>query len=148
VFLIGFAVLGFLAYRTYTAGPPIPKKVLDPSGEVVFTGEEIRTGQKLFLQKGLMQYGSIFGHGAYLGPDYTADYLRRERYCPSPVLTARTGRAAALGPWRISKRTDMTRIRASWSSRRHRPELFMKLCLTMRNSFRERTEAPVFGPTR
>ena len=24
-----------------------------------------------------MQYGSIFGHGAYLGPDYTADYLRR-----------------------------------------------------------------------
>jgi nitric oxide reductase subunit B len=24
-----------------------------------------------------MEYGSVFGHGAYLGPDYTADYLRR-----------------------------------------------------------------------
>ena len=24
-----------------------------------------------------MEYGSIFGHGAYLGPDYTADYLHR-----------------------------------------------------------------------
>ena len=24
-----------------------------------------------------MQYGSIFGHGAYLGPDFTADYLHR-----------------------------------------------------------------------
>src|SRR5947209_13205770 len=24
-----------------------------------------------------MEYGSIFGHGAYLGPDFTADYLRR-----------------------------------------------------------------------
>lgn len=24
-----------------------------------------------------MEYGSIFGHGAYLGPDFTADYLHR-----------------------------------------------------------------------
>ena len=24
-----------------------------------------------------MEYGSVFGHGAYLGPDFTADYLRR-----------------------------------------------------------------------
>ena len=31
----------------------------------------------MFLRNGLMEYGSIFGHGAYLGPDYTADYLRR-----------------------------------------------------------------------
>ena len=31
----------------------------------------------MFLKNGLMQYGSVFGHGAYLGPDYTADYLRR-----------------------------------------------------------------------
>jgi nitric oxide reductase subunit B len=24
-----------------------------------------------------MEYGSIVGHGAYLGPDYTDDHLRR-----------------------------------------------------------------------
>ena len=34
-------------------------------------------GQQVFLNNGLMEYGSVFGHGAYLGPDYTADYLRR-----------------------------------------------------------------------
>src|SRR5215208_5209439 len=34
-------------------------------------------GQQVFLHNGLMEYGSAFGHGAYLGPDYTADYLRR-----------------------------------------------------------------------
>ena len=34
-------------------------------------------GQKVFLESGLMEYGSIFGHGAYLGPDFTADYLHR-----------------------------------------------------------------------
>ena len=34
-------------------------------------------GQETFLRNGLMEYGSIFGHGAYLGPDFTADYLHR-----------------------------------------------------------------------
>jgi nitric oxide reductase subunit B len=77
VVLLGFFVLGLLAYRTYKADPPIPTRVVDPSGKVLFTGSEIKTGQKVFLRKGLMEYGSIFGHGAYLGPDYTADYLHR-----------------------------------------------------------------------
>ena len=77
VFLFGFFVLGMLAYRTYSGQPPIPERVLGPGGEVVFTGDEVREGQKVFLRNGLMQYGSIFGHGGYLGPDYTSDYLRR-----------------------------------------------------------------------
>ena len=45
--------------------------------KVVYAGEDVRAGQKVFLKNGLMQYGSVFGHGGYLGPDYTADYLRR-----------------------------------------------------------------------
>jgi nitric oxide reductase large subunit len=77
VVLFGFFVLGLLAYRAYSAQPPIPDRVVDPQGEVVFTGEDVRAGQGVFLRNGLMQYGSIFGHGAYLGPDFTADYLRR-----------------------------------------------------------------------
>ena len=77
VFLISFFVLGLLAYRTYSADPPIPDRVVDPEGQTLFTGEDISRGQKVFLNNGLMEYGSIFGHGAYLGPDYTADYLHR-----------------------------------------------------------------------
>jgi nitric oxide reductase subunit B len=77
VVLFGFFVLGLLAYRAYSGQPPIPDRVVDPSGRVVFTGEDVTAGQGIFLKNGLMQYGSIFGHGAYLGPDYTADYLRR-----------------------------------------------------------------------
>jgi nitric oxide reductase subunit B len=77
VFLIGFFILGLLAYRTYQADPPIPERVVDPAGQVVYTGDQIHQGQKVFLGNGLMEYGSIFGHGAYLGPDFTADYLRR-----------------------------------------------------------------------
>jgi nitric oxide reductase subunit B len=77
VVLCGFFVLGLLAYRTYVARPPVPDRVVDPSGATLFTGHDISAGQKTFLNKGLMEYGSAFGHGAYLGPDYTADYLRR-----------------------------------------------------------------------
>ena len=77
VVLFGLFSLGFLALRTYQAGPPIPGKVQAPSGQVLFTAGEIQAGQELFLRFGLMEYGSIFGHGAYLGPDFTADALRR-----------------------------------------------------------------------
>jgi len=77
VMLFGFFVLGLLAYRTYTDQAPIPGKVARPDGQVLFTGADVIGGQKIFLRNGLMEYGSIFGHGAYLGPDFTADYLRR-----------------------------------------------------------------------
>lgn len=77
VTLFGFLVLGILAYNTYTGEPPIPAKVLDPDGRLLFTRADIMAGQATFLRNGLMEYGSIFGHGAYLGPDYTADYLHR-----------------------------------------------------------------------
>src|SRR5215475_1752298 len=77
-FLFGFAILGYLAYRIYAEHPPVPGKVASEQGEVVFTGDEIRQGQELFFTYGLMQYGSIYGHGAYLGPDFTAEYLHRQ----------------------------------------------------------------------
>jgi nitric oxide reductase subunit B len=77
VFLVGFFILGLLAYRTYQAKPPVPVEVMDPSGHVLYTGEDVSDGQQVFLHNGLMEYGSVFGHGAYLGPDFTADYLHR-----------------------------------------------------------------------
>jgi nitric oxide reductase subunit B len=66
--------MGFL---TYQSRPPTPQRVVSASGQTVFTGADIRAGQDVFLRNGLMEYGSIFGHGAYLGPDFTADYLHR-----------------------------------------------------------------------
>ncbi len=77
VMFFGFFVLGLLAYRTYTGEPPIPAKVVDPAGQILFTRDDVVAGQETFLRNGLMEYGSIFGHGAYLGPDFTADYLHR-----------------------------------------------------------------------
>ena len=76
-FLFGFAVLGYLALRVYQDHAPIPARVISPTGQTIITGEDILQGQQVFLTYGLMEYGSIYGHGAYLGPDFTADYLHR-----------------------------------------------------------------------
>lgn len=76
VLIFGFFVMGVLAFRTYTAAMPQPQRVVSQTGEVVFTGDDITAGQETFLRRGLQQYGSIVGHGAYLGPDFTAEYLR------------------------------------------------------------------------
>ena len=76
-FLIGFAVLGYLAYAIHAQHPPIPRQVTGPDGAVVMTEQEIMAGQHVFERYGLMQFGSIFGHGAYLGPDFTAQYLHQ-----------------------------------------------------------------------
>ena len=74
--IFGFFVMGILAYRTYTASMPLPDKVVTESGQVLFTGQQITRGQELFQARGLQEYGSVLGHGAYLGPDFTAEYLR------------------------------------------------------------------------
>jgi nitric oxide reductase subunit B len=77
VLIIGFFIMGVLTYYTYHDEPPIPEVVKDPTGAVLFTRSDIMAGQQVFLGNGLMEYGSIFGHGAYLGPDFTTEYLHR-----------------------------------------------------------------------
>lgn len=77
VLIIGFFIMGVLTYYTYSDEPPIPTTVKTPSGAVLFTHADIMAGQSIFLGNGLMEYGSIFGHGAYLGPDFTTEYLHR-----------------------------------------------------------------------
>lgn len=75
VMVVGFAVLIALTVLGYKKAPPIPGKVVDAHGATLFTGDDIRAGQGVFLKYGLMDNGSIWGHGAYLGPDFSADAL-------------------------------------------------------------------------
>ena len=75
VLVVGFAVLIWMSIRVYEDAPPIPENVVGPSGETIFTRKDIVTGQQVFLKYGLMENGTIWGHGAYLGPDFSAEYL-------------------------------------------------------------------------
>ena len=90
VMAFGFSVLAVVTVQTYTNAPPVPARIVDPSGSVLFTGEDVERGQEVFLRHGLMEHGTLWGHGAYLGPDYTAEHLHRE------VGIARDVRARAL----------------------------------------------------
>jgi nitric oxide reductase subunit B len=78
VAFVGFSVLTVVTVLTYTNAPPVPVRVLDSAGHALFTGDEIERGQEVFLKYGLMEHGTLWGHGAYLGPDYTAETLHRQ----------------------------------------------------------------------
>lgn len=75
VLVIGFAVLILLTVKVHHDAPPIPERVLDSTGAVLFGAQDIQRGQEVFLKYGLMDNGSIWGHGGYLGPDFSAQYL-------------------------------------------------------------------------
>lgn len=77
VLIYGFGTLITLTVKAYTDKPPIPEKVVDKNGNIIFTGADVLEGQTIFLEKGLMDNGTIWGHGAYLGPDYPALTLHR-----------------------------------------------------------------------
>src|SRR5690606_27906663 len=75
---LSFGVLGWVGTEIYQAAPPIPKSVVTESGDLLYTGPEIQHGQKAWLASGGQQIGSVWGHGSYLAPDWSADWLHRE----------------------------------------------------------------------
>lgn len=73
--IFGFTVLILISLNAYRNAPPIPAQTIDPTGAVVFTAEDISAGQQVFLKYGLMDNGTIWGHGGMLGPDFSAQTL-------------------------------------------------------------------------
>ena len=78
VVLVSFTILGVAGYKGIHSAPPIPSRVVVDDGSLLFTGEEIQNGQNVWQSLGGQEIGSIWGHGAYVAPDWTADYLHRE----------------------------------------------------------------------
>lgn len=76
--LLSFAVLGWTGTEIYVKAPPIPQQVVSTGGEVLFSHEQIQYGQEVWLSAGGQQLGSVWGHGSYLAPDWSADWLHRE----------------------------------------------------------------------
>jgi nitric oxide reductase subunit B len=78
VLVVSFAVLGWIGTRIYQEAPPIADKVVTRDGKVVIDTGEIEAGQNVWQSMGGMEVGSIWGHGSYVAPDWTADFLHRE----------------------------------------------------------------------
>ncbi len=86
VMAFGFAVLITITVLGYRNEAPVPSKIVDTDGATLFTGNDIRAGQGVFLKYGLMDNGSIWGHGAYIGPDYSAAALHQLRLDTAAAL--------------------------------------------------------------
>ncbi len=90
VVVLSFAVLGYYGYQIYQEAPPIPDRVVTTDGAVIFTGDDIRTGQQVWQSIGGHQLGSVWGHGAYVAPDWSADWLHRELVAMLDLMALRS----------------------------------------------------------
>ncbi|MBF0121181.1 MAG: nitric-oxide reductase large subunit [Desulfobacterales bacterium] len=72
-----FGVLIFGGYIINKEKPPIPSKIMTSEGKVIFTGDDILNGQNFYFSRGGQHIGTIWGHGSYLAPDWSADFLHR-----------------------------------------------------------------------
>ena len=78
VVTVSFAVLLYFGREIYRQAPPIPDRVVTPDGNILFTGQDIKDGQNVWQSMGGQEMGTVWGHGAYQAPDWSADWLHRE----------------------------------------------------------------------
>jgi nitric oxide reductase subunit B len=79
IVIIGsLAVLGYYGWQIYQMAPPIPNRVVTSTGKVIYTREQIQDGQNVWQSIGGQEVGTVWGHGAYVAPDWSADWLHRE----------------------------------------------------------------------
>ncbi len=76
--VVSFGVLLWAGTEIFRTAPPMPEKVLSESGQVVYTRADMEKGRQVWQSMGGMQLGSIWGHGGYVAPDWSADWLHRE----------------------------------------------------------------------
>ncbi len=85
--VISFSILLYFGREIYQVAPPIPEQVVSSNGTVIFEKTDIEHGQNIWQSMGGMQQGSIWGHGSYVAPDWSADWLHREGVALLEIIT-------------------------------------------------------------
>ena len=76
--IVGFSTLLWMGGEIYRQAPPMPEAVVAADGTTLYTRADIELGRQVWQSIGGQQLGSIWGHGALVAPDWTADGLHRE----------------------------------------------------------------------
>jgi len=77
--IIAIIMVSALIYYTvnlHKEVPPIPKQVLGADGEILYTYDDVIEGKQYFQEFDLMDWGTMLGMGAYIGPDFPTDLLK------------------------------------------------------------------------
>ena len=78
VIAVSFLTLGYAGVRIYQQAPPVPERIVTDEGTALVEPGDVQAGQNVWRSLGGMEVGSIWGHGSYVAPDWTADWLHRE----------------------------------------------------------------------
>ena len=84
--IVAFTVLLAAGAAIWKNAPPVPDFVRSPKQEIILTKAEIQAGQEIYLARGGQHIGSVWGHGSYLAPDWTADVLHKWGLATAGVL--------------------------------------------------------------
>lgn len=96
VIISSFTVLGTVGRKMISQAPPLPD-VYSPDGQLLFTGSTITDGQGVWQSIGGQEIGTVWGHGAYVAPDWSADWLHREADILLDMWAQRKGAASFAG---------------------------------------------------
>ncbi len=91
---VSFGILLFMGGEIYRQAPPLPDQVRTASGDLIYTRADIERGRQVWQSMGGMQLGSIWGHGGYVAPDWTADWVHREAVSVLDIWARREGAAS------------------------------------------------------
>jgi nitric oxide reductase subunit B len=94
--VLSFSILLYLGQEVYFKAPPIPNAVQTINGQLIYSKQDIEDGQNIWQSVGGMQQGSVWGHGSYLAPDWTADWLHREALALLDIIKSNTPKVASI----------------------------------------------------
>ena len=135
-FILSMAALLVGGYFAMEKIPPVPEKVV--SGENLLTDHtSIMQGQDVYQHYGLMDHGSVWGHGTLRGMDFSADTLHKiGQHMRDFMAAGNQPRAGAM--------TDCLPSAAG----RSMPTCAMKSTLTATTPMRKRSNLPLPRPMR
>jgi nitric oxide reductase subunit B len=93
MFIASFTALGLIGGEIYQKAPPVPARFVTDEGVVLYTRADVERGRLVWQSMGGHQLGSIWGHGSYVAPDWTADWLHRESIAHLGLLARQRGAA-------------------------------------------------------
>src|SRR6266404_6700856 len=140
---VQFLLPGILAYWTYTNEPPIPSKIIGANDQPLFTGEDVLPSS--LSKEWPHGVGSIFSHGAYLGPDFTADDLHRAALIANKLYGS-SSKLSTKAPSPTSEQTGMTQRRGFSIIQPRKRKHSISSCLTTVNSSPHPTRETACGP--
>ncbi len=75
-FVVSMSVLIVGGIISLKKVPPYPRKIVDSNGNILIEHSRLINGQDTYQRYGLMDHGSVWGHGTLRGPDFSALTLR------------------------------------------------------------------------